>query len=127
MGRSELIAQIDKLRPPFNVGVLNAEPALFALEHAGEYAQQAHSICDQRQRLVAALQALPGVKAFPSDANMVLARVPDAAFTFAALKARAILVKNVSVMHPLLANCLRLTVGTPDETGQLISALKESL
>ena len=127
MGRSELIAQIDKLRPPFNVGVLNAEAALFALEHAGEYAQQAQSICDQRQRLVAALQALPGVKAFPSDANMVLARLPDAAFTFAALKARAILVKNVSAMHPLLANCLRLTVGTPVETGQLISALKESL
>ena len=127
MGRSELIAQIDKLRPPFNVGVLNAEAALFALEHADEYARQAQLICEQRQRLFTALQALPGVHAFPSDANMVLARVPDAARSFAALKARGILIKNVSALHPLLANCLRLTVGTPDETGQLIEALKESV
>ena len=127
MGRSELIAQIDKLRPPFNVGVLNAEAALFALEHADEYARQAQSIREQRQRLFAALQTLPGVHAFPSDANMVLARLPDAARSFAALKARGILVKNVSAMHPLLANCLRLTVGTSEETSQLIQALKESV
>ena len=127
MGRSELIAQIDKLRPPFNVGVLNAEAALFALEHADEYARQAQSIREQRQRLFAALQALPGVHAFPSDANMVLARVSDAARSFGALKARGILIKNVSALHPLLANCLRLTVGTPDETTQLIAALKESV
>ena len=127
MGRSELVAQVDKLRPPFNVGVLNAEAALFALEHADEYAQQAQSIREQRQRLFAALQVLPGVHAFPSDANMVLARVPDAARSFAALKARGILIKNVSALHPLLANCLRFTVGTPDETSQLINALKESV
>ena len=127
MGRSELIAQIDKLRPPFNVGVLNAEAALFALEHADEYARQAQSIREERQRLYAALQALPGVHAFPSDANMVLARVPDAARSFAALKARGILVKNVSALHPLLVDCLRLTVGTPDETRLLIEALKESV
>ena len=127
LGRSALIAQVDKLRPPFNVGVLNAEAALFALEHADEYAQQAQSIREQRQRLFSALQALPGVRAYPSDANMVLARVPDAARSFAALKARGILIKNVSALHPLLAHCLRLTVGTPDETGQLIAALKECL
>ena len=58
---------------------------------------------------------------------MVLARLPDAARSFAALKARGILVKNVSALHPLLANCLRLTVGTPPETTHLIDALKESL
>ena len=70
---------------------------------------------------------MPGVQPFPSDANMVLARVPDAAHSFAALKSRGILVKNVSALHPLLANCLRLTVGTPEETAFLIQALKESL
>ena len=127
MGRSALIAEIDKLRPPFNVGVLNAEAALFALEHAGEYARQAQSIREQRARLSAALQLMAGVHPFPSDANMVLARVPDAARSFAALKAHGILVKNVSAMHPLLANCLRLTVGTPDETGRLIETLEECL
>jgi len=58
---------------------------------------------------------------------MILARVPDAAKTFDGLKTRKVLVKNVSKMHPLLANCLRLTVGTPLENTLLLAALKESL
>ncbi|MBP6902297.1 MAG: histidinol-phosphate transaminase [Burkholderiaceae bacterium] len=127
MGRSELIAEIDKLRPPFNISVLNAEAGLFALEHVDEYARQAESIRAQRHRLFEALQQLPGVQVWPSQANMLLARFPDAARSFAALKAQGILIKNVSGLHPLLANCLRLTVGTPDETGQLIAALQRSL
>jgi histidinol-phosphate aminotransferase len=127
MGRAKLVDEIDKLRPPFNVSVLNAEAALFALEHADEYARQAALIRSERERLFAALQGLPGVKPFPSQANMILARVPDAAKAFAGLKARQVLVKNVSALHPLLANCLRLTVGTPDENTQLLAALAESL
>jgi len=127
MGRAALVEQVEKLRPPFNISVLNTEAALFALEHADEFARQATSIRDQRARLMAALQQLPGATPFPSQANMILVRVPDAARSFAALKERHILVKNVSALHPLLANCLRLTVGTPDETGLLIEALKESV
>ncbi len=127
MGRTEVVAEVDKLRPPFNVSVLNAEAALFALEHADEYARQACDIVAQRQRLYEALQALAGVHPYPSQANMVLSRVPDAARSFAALKSRGILVKNVSGLHPLLANCLRLTVGTADETSALIDALKDCL
>jgi histidinol-phosphate aminotransferase len=73
------------------------------------------------------LAVLPGVQPFPSQANMILVRVPDAARTFDALKARGILVKNVSKMHPLLANCLRLTVGTDSENNQLLLALKDAL
>ncbi|MFN7664247.1 MAG: histidinol-phosphate transaminase [Inhella sp.] len=123
MGDAALVAEVEKLRPPFNVSVLNTEAALFALEHEAEYASQAAQIRAQRERLFTALQALPGVTPFPSQANMVLARFPDAAATFALLKAKGILVKNVSAMHPMLTNCLRLTVGTPDETSQLIQAL----
>lgn len=70
---------------------------------------------------------MKGVKAWKSDANMILARVPDAAKTFEGLKARKVLVKNVSKMHPLLANCLRLTVGTADENAQMLAALEASL
>jgi histidinol-phosphate aminotransferase len=55
---------------------------------------------------------------------MVLVRVPDAQRCFDSLKAQGILVKNVSKMHPLLTNCLRLTVGTPSENASLIRALK---
>jgi histidinol-phosphate aminotransferase len=115
--------EIEKLRPPFNLSVLNVEAALFALEHEAVYAEQAASIRAQRERLFAALQKLPGVTPFPSEANMVLARFPDGAATFEHLKSRGILVKNVAAMHPLLKNCLRLTVGTPEETTALIAAL----
>lgn len=127
LGRTEVVAEVDKLRPPFNVSVLNAEAALFALEHVAEYDAQAAAIRRERERLFTALQALPGVTPFPSQANMVLARVPDAAAAFAGMKARGVLVKNVSGLHPLLANCLRITVGTPEEVDLTLNALKESL
>jgi len=127
MGRKPLIAELDKLRPPFNVSVLNCEAALFALEHADEYARQAATIRAERDKLLRELQALPGVKPFPSEANMILARVPDAKRVFEGMRARGVLVKNVSGLHPLLANCLRLTVGTPEENTLMIDALKASL
>ena len=81
----------------------------------------------ERGRLQRALQTLSGVTPFPSEANMILARMPDAARCFDGLKARGVLVKNVSALHSLLQNCLRLTVGTPDENTQMIDALKASL
>ena len=127
IGPKALVAEIDKVRPPYNISVLDYECALFALEHAEVFAAQAKDLREQRARLLTALAALPGVTPFPSEANMILARVPDAAKTFEDLKARKVLIKNVSKMHPLLANCLRLTVGTAEENTLLLAALKESL
>ena len=127
VGRSELVAEIDKVRPPYNVSVLNAEAALFALEHADVFDAQAADLREQRARLLQALSSMPAVQAWRSDANMVLVRVPDAARAFEGMKARGVLVKNVSRMHPLLANCLRLTVGTADENAQMLAALQASL
>ena len=127
LGPQALVQELDKLRPPYNVSVLNAECALFALEHADVFAAQAAQICEQRTVLIEALAQMPGVHPFPSDANMVLARVPDAQRCFDALKARGLLVKNVSKMHPLLGQCLRLTVGAPLENAALISALTDCL
>ena len=127
IGREALVAELEKVRPPYNVSVLNAEAALFALEHADVFAAQAAQIRNQRGALLEELARLPGVKPWPSDANMILVRVPDAARAFAGLKERRVLVKNVSTMHPLLANCLRLTVGIPDENAQLLAALQACL
>jgi len=127
VGPKALVAEIDKVRPPYNISVLNYECALFALEHAEVFAAQAKDLREQRARLQHELAALPGVTPFPSEANMILARVPDAAKTFEGMKAHKVLVKNVSKMHPLLANCLRLTVGTATENDQLLAALKASL
>jgi histidinol-phosphate aminotransferase len=127
IGPKALLAEVDKVRPPYNISVLNAECALFALEHADVFAAQAQDLRQERTRLMQALTALPGVQPFPSEANMILARVPDAAKTFDGLKAHGVLIKNISKMHPLLANCLRLTVGTAAENDQLLAALKASL
>jgi histidinol-phosphate aminotransferase len=127
VGPKALVAEIDKVRPPYNISVLNTECALFALEHAKVFAAQAQDLRQERTRLMQALTALTGVQPFPSEANMILARVPDAAKTFDGLKAHGVLIKNISKMHPLLANCLRLTVGTAAENDQLLAALKVSL
>lgn len=122
VGAARLVAEVDKLRPPYNISVLNAECALFALEHQTVFAEQAAEIRRERTALIAALAAMPGVEPFPSEGNMVLVRVPDAQRAFDGLKAAGLLVKNVSKMHPLLARCLRLTVGTPAENARLLSA-----
>ena len=127
MGPQALIEQVDKVRPPYNVSVLNCECALFALEHEAVFAAQALAIREQRAMLFEALADFPGVRAYPSDANMILLRVPDAQRSFNGLKQRKVLVKNVSSLHPLLANCLRLTVGTADENRLMLAALQESL
>ena len=127
LGDAALIAEIDKVRPPYNISVLNAECALFALEHADLFAAQAADIRAQRARLLIELGALPGVTPYPSEGNMILVRVPDAAKIFAGMKARGVLIKNVSALHPMLANCVRLTVGSADQNTQMLTALKESL
>ena len=126
-GAAALIDEIDKVRPPYNISALNAEATLFALEHADEFAHQAEVLRAERERLQAALRAIPEVQAYPSEANMILVRVPDSARCFEGMKARGVLVKNIAGLHPLLHNCLRLTVGTPDENTQMIDALKASL
>ncbi len=126
-GAAALIDEVDKVRPPYNISVLNAEATLFALEHADEFARQAAILCEERARLQKALAAMPGVTAFPSEANMILVRVPDAKRAFEGMKQRGVLVKHIAGLHPLLADCLRLTVGTPEENTLMIDALKASL
>ena len=126
VGPAQLIAQVDKVRPPYNISVLNAETALFALEHEEVFAAQAAEVRRERARVQSALQEMR-VKSWKSDANMILVRVPDAARTFDGMKANKVLVKNVSKMHPLLAGCLRLTVGTAEENSQMLAALQSTL
>jgi histidinol-phosphate aminotransferase len=126
-GAAALIEQIDKVSPPYNISGLNAAATLFALEHAEVFAEQATVLKRERQRLMIALRGMSGVTVFPSEANMILVRVPDSKRAFEGLKQRRVLVKHIAGLHPLLANCLRLTVGAPEENTLMIDALKESL
>lgn len=121
------IAEFDKVRPPYNVNVLTLAAVDLMLDHLPELDRQAARIREERTRLLAALRRLRGVTAFDSAANFILLRVADAERTFAGLKARGILIKNVSRMHALLAGCLRTTVGTEAENDAFLAALAASL
>ena len=121
------IHEFDKVRPPYNVGVLTQAVGETLLAHHEVLQGQADDIVAERGRLAAALAAMPGVTVFPSDANFLLARLPDAPAAMAGLKARGVLVKNLHGGHPLLHNCLRFTVGTADENRRLLEALAVAL
>jgi histidinol-phosphate aminotransferase len=123
-GRPEWIDQFDKVRPPYNVSGLTQAAALFMLEKLDVLEAQAARIRADRTDLGTALAAMKGVTVFPSEANFLLVRVPDAERAFQSLKEQNVLVKN---LHPGLRNCLRITVGTSDENRILLTALREAL
>jgi histidinol-phosphate aminotransferase len=126
-----LLNEFEKVRPPYNVNVLTQAAAEFMLEHADVLDNQAAALRDERTALSAALSALPGIEVFPSAANFLLLRVKtpgmDADVVFSTLLARKVLVKNVGKMHPLLENCLRVTVSTPEENRLFLDAMKASI
>ena len=127
VARPEWIREFDKVRAPYNVGVLTQAVGERVLAHGDVLDGQARSIVAERERLAARLKALPGVTSFPSDANFILVRVLDAARVFEELKRRGVLVKNLHGSHALLAQCLRLTIGTPEENETLFAALAAAL
>ena len=123
-GRPEWISEFNKVRQAYNVNVLTQAAALFLLERLDVLEAQAALIREERAKLGKALAGLDGLTIFPSQANFFLMRVPDADRTYEALKKRNVLVRN---LHPGLRNCLRVTVGTPDENRILLTALRESV
>lgn len=134
-------AQLDKIRPPYNISVLDAETACFAFQHHADFDQQTRALCTERQTLVQRLQALLGPQGlshvYPTAANFVLVRLAggqdDAAGpsratrVAAAMRAAGVLIKDPSRMHPALAECLRLTVGAPEENEAMLQALAAAL
>jgi histidinol-phosphate aminotransferase len=121
----EWIAELNKVRQPYNVNALTQAAAEVLLADKDWIAEQAAAIRSGRARLEAELRRLPGTTVFPTQTNFVLVRVTDANEMFEGLKARRILVKNLHGWHPLLANCLRITVGTTEENDLLLAAMNE--
>ena len=126
-GRSEWLIQLEKVRLPYNVGVLTQEVVRKILQYPDILQQQADAIKAERVVMSKYLNVLDGVEAFPSDANFILFRVSKASQVFSELKKRNILIKNLDGSHPLLKNCLRVTVGTPDENKQFLRVLQECI
>lgn len=129
-GHPDWISQFDKVRPPYNINILTQAALRVVLRHTAILDEQAAQLRADRSLLAAALADLPGVTVFPSAGNFVLARFsgqPDGNAVHLALKTRKILVKNFSGVHPLLANCLRISIGTPAENTALVAALHDIL
>lgn len=125
VGHLAWISEIDKVRMPYNINLLSQLSAEFALRHKAVFDEQAASIRREREHLSQKLAALPGIRIFPSEANFILIRVPEgqAQGIFEKMKAQGVLIKSLHGAHPLLADCLRLTIGTPEENRHCLEAL----
>lgn len=119
----EIIQLMNKVKPPYNVSLLNQQAAIRACEEQQITQQHIHSIISQRIWLEQALNKLACVvRVYPSDANFLLVAVKDANALYKALVAKKIIIRN---RHSIVANCLRITVGTARENQELIDALQQ--
>ena len=128
-GPQDWLAEIEKTRLPYNISTLNQVTGEFALRHYPVFAGQAAALRADRDALVTRLQQLPGLSVYPSAANFILFRTPGgrAPTVYAGLKSRGILIKNLDGSAPALADCLRVTVGRPEENRAFVEALAAEL
>lgn len=121
----EIIALLNKIKPPYNINGATQELALKALDHLDEVNAMIKETVKEREALVKELTQLPIVqKVYPSDANFVLAKMEDASGIYQALKENGIIVRNRSNVV-LCEDCLRITIGTEKENQTLIASLQQ--
>lgn len=120
----QIITVLNKIKPPYNINELTQKRALQRLMEKDKITREISSIKDQKNRLFQSLLEVDCVKEIhPSDANFILARVDDANKRYNQLVEKGIVVRNRTT-QPLCENCLRFTVGTPEENDRLIENLK---
>ncbi len=119
------LRQLNKIRLPYNINSLTQVTAEFALKNQALFDQQTQQICLDRAIVLAQLNQLPHLTAYQSAANFILFRAGknQAARVFEALKAQGILIKNMSPQGGILTDCLRVTIGQPEENKAFIEAL----
>lgn len=121
----EIIAILNKIKPPYNINVLTQKKALKKIVGKEKVNHQIKKIIRHRKKLIAHLEEVSFVeRIYPTDANFVLVKVDDAVKRYNQLLAKGIVIRNRTT-QPLCKNTLRLTVGTKRETKLLIQALKE--
>jgi len=126
-GSKAWLEQLEKLRLPYNVGVLPQLVAEKMLDHHDVLLQQAEQIKQDRAVLYRQLGEIAAVCVYPSEANFLLLRVANATAVFEGLKRRGVLIKNLNGGHPMLKDCLRVTVGTNAENERFVAELKDCL
>jgi len=128
-GAPAWLQEIDKVRLPYNINVLTQVSAEFVLDNREVLDLQTADIRRDRGILFDALAAIEGIEPYPSEANFILFKTSagKADAVFEGLKARKVLIKNLNKAGGALTDCLRVTVGTPEENLAFIEAMKESL
>jgi histidinol-phosphate aminotransferase len=128
-GNPEIIEQLNKIRLPYNINSLTQLSADFALSNKALFDQQTQKICAERAIIFKQLNELDGITAYPSAANFILFRTPDnqASTIFASIKQQGVLIKDLNSQGGLLSDCLRVTIGKPEENAAFLAALKKSL
>ena len=129
MGQPALIEQLNKIRLPYNINCLTQMTADFALVNRAFFTEQTEKICAQRAYVFNELQQMGGILPYPSAANFILFKVPHNKATdiFLAIKQQGVLIKNMAGQGGLLSDCLRVTIGKPDENKAFLSALRHGL
>lgn len=119
-----VIAELNKVRLPYNINALSQAAALVVLGHWNTLYEQISLLISERERLYNALSSMRGVAAYPSETNFILFRTDrDASRVHAKLKQAGILIKDLNRPGPL-KNCLRVTVGAPIENNEFLGALR---
>lgn len=129
VGPKAWLQEFDKLRLPYNINTLTQVSAEFIFQHGDMLQQQTATIRQDRDGLLKRLGDMDGITAWPSATNFILFRTEDksASEVFKQLKASGVLLKNLHGSHPLLQDCLRVTVGTGEENAAFLSALRRAL
>ncbi len=129
VGSRAWLEQIDKTRLPYNLGTLNQVTGHFAMQNKQVFDEQARKIRDTRAELLAGLQEISNLTVYPSDANFILFRVPPgrADAVYQGLQQAGILIKNLNGSAAALQDCLRVTVGLPEENRAFLTALAQQL
>ena len=120
-----IISVLNSIKPPYNVNQLTQDKALERLGHLEEVNKEVDAILKEREGLLNKLSAVPFIKRiYPSDANFILVKVDDANLRYSQLIEKGIVVRNRTT-QPLCENCLRFTVGTPEENQNLVKSLNQ--
>jgi histidinol-phosphate aminotransferase len=129
IGNPAIIEQLNKIRLPYNINSLTQISADFALSNKMLFDQQTQKICAERAVVLSRLNELDGITAYPSAANFILFRVPKNKATeiFLSIKRQGVLIKDLSAQGGLLNDCLRVTIGKPEENTAFLAALRKSL
>jgi len=128
IGHPRWTEQLEKIRLPYNINSLTQCSAAFYLEHYELMQQQADACVSRREEVLAQLADMPGVRAYPSEANFILFRLAQGADdAHRRLRERGVLIKNLHHAGAPLENCLRVSIGTAAENRDFLGALRECL